>query len=133
MNRFPNIEYLGYRPFSEAKKVLSRAQYGFVLYADIKYRENVPVKMYEYLAHEVIAIFSSFDDFKYEIESEGWGVGVNPLQPREAALKIYQIMTDQEKIRTLGENIQKHKSKYSWETEKKELLDLYERLTVGLH
>jgi glycosyltransferase involved in cell wall biosynthesis len=128
VNRYHNIEYLGYHPFSEARKILTRAKYGFVLYADIKYRENVPVKMYEYLAHGIVAIFSSFDEFKYEIEQEGWGIGVNPLKPREAALKIHQIMIDQERLKTLEENIQKHKGKYSWETEKQELLDLYRRL-----
>ena len=130
--RIPNIDYLGFRPFSEAKKILFRSKYGFVLYASIKYRENIPVKMYEYLANDIITIFSSFEDFKYDIENEGWGIGVNPNNPGEAARKIHDIIADEEKIRAIEENIKKHKTKYSWEPEKKELLNLYKCLTDGL-
>ncbi len=134
VNRFPNIDYLGFRSFSEAKKTLFQSKYGFVLYASIKYRENIPVKMYEYLANEVITIFSSFEDFKYDIEKERWGIGVNPNNPKEAARKIHDIITDKKKIRTIEENIKKYKPKYSWESEKKELLDLYSGLTApGQH
>jgi glycosyltransferase involved in cell wall biosynthesis len=134
VNRFPNIDYLGFRPFSEAKKTLFKSKYGFVLYAGIKYQENIPVKMYEYLANEVITIFSSFEDFKYDIENEGWGIGVNPNNPKAAARKIHDIIIDKEKIRTIEENIKKYKTKYSWESEKKELIDLYFVLTVpGQH
>ncbi|MDQ1353134.1 MAG: hypothetical protein QG657_3440 [Acidobacteriota bacterium] len=129
VRRFPEIEYLGYLPFPEARKVLVRSRYGFVLYAGIKYSENIPVKMYEYLANGVIPIFSSFDDFKYNIESEGWGIGVNPLEPVNAAQRIYAIITDSEKLNTLEENIKKYQAKYSWESEKEELLGIYKRLS----
>lgn len=128
VRRFPDIEYLGYLPFPEARKVLVRSRYGFVLYAGIKYRENIPVKMYEYLANGVIPIFSSFDDFKYDIESEGWGIGVNPLEPVNAAQRIYDIITDGEKLNALEGNQKKYQAKYSWESEKEELLGLYKRL-----
>ncbi len=131
VNRFPNIDYLGFRPFSEAKKTLFQAKFGFVLYADIKYRENIPVKMYEYLANEIITIFSSFEDFKYDIEDEGWGIGVNPNNPQEAARKIHDIIADEKKIKTIEENIKKHKTRYCWESEKKELLNLYKHLKDG--
>ncbi|MCP4148173.1 MAG: glycosyltransferase family 4 protein [bacterium] len=70
VNRHPGMTYQGFLPFPEVKKNLARAKYGFVLYSSIKYKENIPVKMYEYLANGVIAIFSSFDDFKYEVEEE---------------------------------------------------------------
>lgn len=125
----PAISYLGYHPFNEAREVLAKAKYGFVLYADIKYRENIPAKMYEYLASEVIPIFSSFADFKYDIEDEGWGIGVNPKKSLEAARKIRDIIADEEKKRNIEENMKRYKTRYGWESEKKELLDLYKRLS----
>ncbi len=131
VRRHPVIEYLGYLPFSEAGKVLARSRYGFVLYANIKYLESIPVKMYEYLANGVIPIFSSFDNFKYDLESEGWGIGVNPLEPVEAARGIYDIITDGEKLKAIDENLKKYRGKYSWESEKEELLGLYKRLSGG--
>jgi glycosyltransferase involved in cell wall biosynthesis len=127
INRCPNIDFLGYRPFVEVKKMLSKAKYGFVLYSSVKYLENIPVKMYEYLANEVIPIFSSFEGFKYEIESEGWGIGVNPKNPKQAAKKIYDIIMDKEKLRVIEKKIKKYKTKYSWESEKRELLNLYNK------
>ncbi len=126
----PGISYLGYHPFNEVREVLAKAKYGFVLYADIKYRENIPAKMYEYLASEVIPIFSSFDDFKYDIEDEGWGIGVNPKKPLEAARKIHDIITNEEKKKNIEENMKRYKSRYGWESEKKQLLNLYKRLSV---
>ncbi|UCH96089.1 MAG: glycosyltransferase [Candidatus Aminicenantes bacterium] len=129
VNRYSNnITFLGYRPFPEVRKILSRSKYGFVLYSSIKYQENIPVKLYEYLAYGIISIFSSFDDFNYEIESEGWGIGINPKNPGEAAKRIYDTITDKEKIKKLEENIKHYRKKYSWESEKKELLNLYSDL-----
>jgi glycosyltransferase involved in cell wall biosynthesis len=129
VNRYSNnITFLGYRPFPEVRKILSRAKYGFVLYSSIKYQENIPVKLYEYLAYGIISIFSSFDDFNYEIESEGWGIGINPKNPGEAAKRIYDTITDKKKIKILEENIKHYRKKYSWESEKKKLLNLYSGL-----
>lgn len=130
ITRCPSISYLGYHPFNEARELLAKAKYGFVLYADIKYRENIPAKMYEYLASEVIPIFSSFADFKYDIEDEGWGIGVNPRKPSEAARKIRDIIANEETKRNIEENMKRFKTRYGWESEKKELLDLYKRLSV---
>ncbi len=128
INRCPNIDFLGYHPFVEVKKMLSKAKYGFVLYSSVKYLENISsVKIYEYLANEVIPIFSSFEGFKYEIEKEGLGIGVNPKNPRQAAKKIYDIIMDKEKLRVIEKKIEKYKTKYSWESEKRELLNLYNK------
>jgi glycosyltransferase involved in cell wall biosynthesis len=128
VRRFPVIEYPGYLPFPEARKVLVRSRYGFVLYAGSKYQENISVKMYEYLANGVIPIFSSFEDFKCDIEREGWGIGVNPREPIKAAQAIYSIISDGEKLNVLEENLKKYRAKYNWESEKEELLGLYKRL-----
>ncbi|MGE5342958.1 MAG: glycosyltransferase [Candidatus Omnitrophota bacterium] len=124
----PAIEYLGYQPFNEAQKIVVQASYGFVLYSEIKYRENIPAKMYEYLANNVIPIFSSFDDFKYDVENEGWGIGVNPKNPLEAARHLYAILTNADKKQTLRQNMNHYRPMYSWESEKSELLNLYRRL-----
>lgn len=128
ISRCPSIHYVGYRPFNEARLVLERAGYGFVLYKDIKYKENIPAKMYEYLASGVIPIFSSFDDFKYEVESEGWGIGINPVDPVSAAEKIVDIMAHEEKKKVIEERMNFYRSKYSWESEKMELLKLYKSI-----
>ncbi|MCP4152043.1 MAG: glycosyltransferase family 4 protein, partial [bacterium] len=128
VNQTPGITYQGFQPFPEVKKNLARSEYGFVLYADLRYIENIPVKMYEYLANGVIPIFSSFDEFKYDVEEEGWGIGVNPRKPQEAAKKILENITDETKRNTLEENLKRYRTKYSWESEEKELLDLYKGL-----
>jgi glycosyltransferase involved in cell wall biosynthesis len=130
IKRCPAVSYLGYHPFNEAREVLAKAKYGFVLYADIKYKENIPAKMYEYLASEVIPIFSSFEDFKYDMEDEGWGIGVNPKKTLEAASKIYDIITNEEKKKNIEENMKRYKTRYGWESEKKQLLNLYKELSM---
>jgi glycosyltransferase involved in cell wall biosynthesis len=135
MERIKNnssVRYLGYHPFDEVKKILARARYGFVLYSEVKYMENIPAKMYEYLAGEVIPIFSSFESFKYEVEAEGWGIGVNPKDTEEAAQKIYEVMMDAKKRAVIDENIKRYKPVYGWESEKKELLGCYARISEFL-
>jgi len=121
----PSIRYLGYHPFDEVKGILAQARYGFVLYSEIKYMENIPAKMYEYLASGVIPIFSSFDQYKYEVESEGWGIGVNPKNTENAARKIFEVMADGDRRASIDENIKRYKPVYSWESEKEELLACY--------
>jgi len=128
VNSHPNITFLGFLPFPEAKKILAKTKYGFVLYSTTIYQKYVSVKMYEYLANDVIPIYSSFKDLEHEIEKEGWGIGVNPKNPREAAQKIRDIITNREKIKTIKENMKKYREKYNWASEKRELLNLYKHL-----
>jgi glycosyltransferase involved in cell wall biosynthesis len=123
-----NISFLGFRPYHEVKELLAKAKFGFVLYSDIKYKENIPVKMFEYLAYRVVPIFSSFKDFKYDIEAEGWGIPVDPTEPEAAARKIMSAIDDKKKLSEIEENIDRYRGKYNWESEKEKLVKLYEDL-----
>jgi glycosyltransferase involved in cell wall biosynthesis len=123
-----NISFLGYRPFPEVRKILAKSKYGFVLYSSNKYLDNIPVKMFEYLANGVIPIYSSFKGFKYEMEKEGWGIGINPKHPPKAAQKLYDIISDSAKMKALYKSLKTYRKKYNWESEEQRLLDIYGKL-----
>jgi glycosyltransferase involved in cell wall biosynthesis len=122
------INYHGYLPLTEFKALVQKARLGFCLYTMPKYEENIPVKMFEYIAHGTPVVCSGFSSWRKTVEGEGWGICVDPFDAEEVADAVVQAMDDK-RFEELSGNIVKHRTKYTWDNEEKNLLGLYERLS----
>jgi glycosyltransferase involved in cell wall biosynthesis len=118
----------GYLPLFEAKALIRKAKFGFCLYTDEKFEENIPVKMYEYLAYSTPVICSNFKSWEKQMDSEKWGITLNPFEPEKAAEKIMSA-GQADNYEKLYDNCKKYQTKYSWENEEQKLLKLYEKLS----
>lgn len=118
----------GYLPLFEAKALMRKAKFGFCLYIDEKFEENIPVKMYEYLAHCTPVICSNFKSWEKQMDDEKWGIALNPFDEDRAVGEILEASQD-ENYQKLYDNCKNYLAKYSWENEEQKLLKLYEKLS----
>jgi len=125
-----NINYLGFLPIDKAKKIIKQAKFGLCLYTSEKYEENLPVKMYEYLSLGTPVLCTNFKSWKRLIETEGWGLSVNPFNYQEVSQIILKIL-NKSFFNNLYSNCLKYRNKYNWNNEEKKLLDFYKKIQIN--
>ncbi|WP_418501865.1 glycosyltransferase family 4 protein [Flagellimonas sp.] len=124
------VEFLGFLDREGIQDVLSKSKAGLVtLHPTINYLDSLPVKMFEYMAAGIPVIASDFDLWKSIIEKENCGICVDPLNVEEIAKAIDRILADNKSASEMGQNGKNAvMKKYNWETEKYNLLTIYDKL-----
>ena len=125
-----NVEYLGWQSRAEVAAILGRARAGLVLlHPIVNYQSALPVKLFEYMAAGLPVVASNLAEWRTIVERSQCGVLVNPLDPAAIAKAIHWILQHPDEARAMGERGRMAvRDEYSWETEKRKLLALYERL-----
>lgn len=93
------------------------------------YVEVLPNKPFEYLMAELPIAVSDFPQMRKIVLEHNVGAVFDPQNPRDIARSIRDIITDPQKyknLRTRARTISK--TRYRWDIEKKNLLNLYRRL-----
>ncbi|WP_209401166.1 glycosyltransferase family 4 protein [Pseudozobellia sp. WGM2] len=124
------VDFLGFLNREEIIDVLGKSKVGLVtLHPTINYLDSLPVKMFEYMAAGIPVIASDFKLWKTIIEDEKCGVCVDPLNVKEIASAMKELIENDEKAQLMGANGRKAiKQKYNWESEQEELLKIYKNL-----
>ena len=90
---------------------------------------NLPTKVYEYMAMGLPVILSDFPYNRKMIEKYQFGLLVNPENPDDIAKKIRYLLSHPEEAVRFGENGKKLVSKkFNWSVEEKKLLKFYANL-----
>lgn len=124
------VNELGFINRNGVTEVLNHSRIGIcTLHPTPSYLEAFPTKIFEYMAAGIPVIASNFALHKTIVEDNKCGICVNPLDPTEIAKAINSLIADQKTAEQMGLNGRKTVlEKYSWYTEGKKLLKLYDGL-----
>lgn len=122
-----NVEYLGWVSQLDLKPLLEKANAGLLtLKAIPSHLISLPVKLFEYMLHELPVIASDFPLWREIILENNCGILVDPESPKEIAEAIDWIFKHPKEAKIMGENGRKAVlEKYSWAKEEEKLLRLY--------
>lgn len=126
------VEFVGQIPYEKVFQYLKKADIGLVLlhpipnFVTMWERNN---KIFEYMASGLPIVASNFPGWEKMIEEEGYGITVDPLNPKNIARGIEELIKNPEKRRKMGQKGRKDfLEKYNWKREKEKLLKIYEDL-----
>jgi glycosyltransferase involved in cell wall biosynthesis len=125
----PNkIEYVGTLPMDDVYPYIKEAAIGIAtLYPEKNYLNSLPIKAFEYMTCEKPIVMSNFP--YWEKEFKNCAIFVDPKNPEDIANKIINLIDDKETMLLLGKTGRKLvEEKYSWESESKKMVDLYDHL-----
>ena len=125
-----NVDYLGVLARKEAVSTMMGASVGMICYLPEPNHVNAyPNKLFEYMAAGLPVIASDFPLWRSIVNGAECGICVDPTDPVAIRRAIVQLMDDPEQCRRLGENGRRAvQEKYSWHSEEKKLLILYQNI-----
>lgn len=124
------VNYIGWVGLKELVEINFRSKIGIIVPHPVeRYRTNLPVKVFEYMAAGMPVILSETSEAaQYVRECEG-GILVDPLDPAQIAQAIVELCQQEEKAQAMGQRGQQLIfEKYNWEQESQKLLAVYARL-----
>lgn len=118
-------KYLGFKPVKEVYSYMKSVDVGLcTLYPTLNHIKSLPVKAFEYMACGIPILMSDFPDWMEVFEKNA--IFVNPKSPKEMAAKIEGLVKNIERTRMIGSNNRQIvETKFSWEAEKINLINLY--------
>ncbi len=126
------VDYRGWLSRPAIREVLGRARAGLVLlHPEVGHLESLPIKMFEYMAAGLPVIASDFPLWRAILTEASCGLTVNPLDPAAVARAIRQLLDEPATAEQMGRHGQAAVAqRYNWETESRQLLDLYRHLAA---
>ena len=124
------IKFIGEITRKEVNELYGSARAGIVIYQPAQnHFEAQPVKMFEYMAAGLPVIASDFPFWKTIVEDTGCGICVDPQDAEAVRKACVYLLNNPEKGQEMGKLGRKAVvNKYSWTSEEKKLLELYESL-----
>jgi len=124
------VDYLGRVDRNGVKSLLGRATVGLALFHPAQsYMEAQPVKLFEYMAAGIPVIASDFPRFRAIVEDHGIGLCVPSQDVDAIAEAIDRILANPDMAEDMGRRGHALMlQSYSWESEERALLELYERI-----
>jgi glycosyltransferase involved in cell wall biosynthesis len=128
------VEFLGFVNRDQVRDVYKHARIGLVtLHPIVNYLDSLPVKMFEYLAAGIPVIASDFPLWKKIIDDAQCGICADPLNPKEIASALNELLNDETRANLLGQNGKAAvRQKFNWTAESEKLVGFYKRLTKEL-
>ncbi|APC78992.1 TPA: glycosyltransferase family 4 protein [Clostridium botulinum] len=125
-----NVDILGRINFSELPKYLEKSKIGIVTLLPIpKYKKNIPMKQFEYMAYGLPVVGSDLPPIKEFTGESNSGILVNPMNEREIWKAIKTLLESEEFYYELSKNgIQAVKEKYNWKCSEEKLISIYNNL-----
>lgn len=128
INSWNKVKYIGKLSLEEVYPYIKSSDIGLsLLYPARNYITSLPVKAFEYMACEKPMIMSDFNYWKDIFE--GVALFCDPMNPKEIAICIKQLIDDKSKSFELGNKGRKLiLEKFSWESESMRLIEMYNQL-----
>lgn len=125
-----NIIYKGFISREDTYKMYSECAIGMATLLDVgQYAkgDNLPTKVYEYMAMEMPVILSDFPYYKKVVDEYGFGLVVNPSDVNEIADKISYLMEHKDEAQAMGKRGKEAvERQFNWNVAEKNLIALYE-------
>lgn len=129
MEEYRTVNYLGILDRKQVRDVLGDSKIGICLLKNSgQYRklDNLPTKIYEYMAAGIPVIASDFPYYKKVIDKYQAGICVNPEDIKAIAEAIGYLIEHPDKAKKMGKNGRRLvEEKFNWEQEKQHLFELY--------
>lgn len=119
-------------PYKEIHGYISSADIGVIPFLNNSLNNYLatPNKLFEYLMAGVAIATSDFPEIRKVIENSSAGKFFDPLDPKDIARAINEIIEDEEKLENMKKNArQSALTKYNWEIESKKLVELYRNIS----
>lgn len=128
-NQF-NVEFLGYRPYSECMEILNEAR--FLVMPSVWY-ETFGLTIIEAFACAKPVIASNLGAMADLVTDGETGLLFEPGNPGDLADKVIRLWNDENEVLRMGKNARKEfEAKYTAETNYKMLMEIYEK-AIELH
>ena len=123
------VRYLGWLKRPEVAELLGKAHCGIVTFLPAaNHLESEPTKLFEYMSAGLPVIASNFPHWEPLVRAEGYGLLVDPRDPRAIANALRWIMQHPEEAEAMGKRGQQAViTQYNWDAELEKLIALYER------
>jgi len=124
------VNFLGTIPPSSVAHLLNDARVGLCVYRpDPNSLEAVPNKIFEYMQAALPVIASDFPGFREIVKGTSCGLLVNPCDRQEIAHAIAYILSHPQEAEQMGlRGREAVRACFSWTTEERKLLQLYDEL-----
>jgi len=91
--------------------------------------ESYPTKLFEYMSIGLPMVVSDFPLYRKVVEDSGSGLCVDPKSPKAIAAAIIRLADHPElRIRMAEQGVNTAMALYSWESQEKQLLEVYRRI-----
>lgn len=123
------IDYKGFMSREDTYQMYNECAIGMATLLNVgQYSkgDNLPTKVYEYMAMEMPVIISDFPYYRKVIEEYNFGLVTDPANPEELAAKIRYLIDNKEEAKAMGKRGKKLVYDiFNWNTAKKQLLSIY--------
>ena len=132
LSGWENVDYLGMLPHGKLKqRVYDKADIGLnMLLSAPNHTDSIPIKQLEYMAHGLPVVATRHIKFCVEVtDMTDCGILVTPENTEECAEVIKFLKENKQKRIEMGKNGKRAvQSKYNWNKEQENLIDLYMKL-----
>jgi len=124
------IIFHGFVPNDKVYQKIAKAEIGIIPYLPIpNHLESLPTKMFEYMMLGLPIACSNFQLWKDIIVNNGCGKVFEPSDPNEISDVLFSMLSERKELELMKKSCQNiYERNFSWETEEKRFLALYESL-----
>jgi len=124
------VDAHGFVNRDEVRKILEESVAGIVSFHPVpNHLDAQPNKMFEYMSAGIPVIASHFPLWKEIILGNQCGICVDPLQPKEIAAAIDFLVSNPDEAESMGTKGRAAvEERYTWSTEGKKMINLYNQL-----
>ena len=121
------VKFINKLPYEDLFSYTSNADLGLTLDKDtnINYRFSLPNKIFDYINAGIPVLASNLVEVKKIVEEYKVGEILMSLEPRFIANKINTMLANTDKLNEYKANAKKASFSLNWETESKELINVY--------
>lgn len=120
------VMFIDKMPYDKLLRYTRSADIGLTLDKDtnLNYRFSLPNKLFDYIHANVPVLASSVVEVKKIIEKYDIGVMIENHNPIHIAEKINCMLADENRIKTLKQNLEVASRELNWSSEEKKLLEI---------
>ena len=124
------VRFIGKVDREKVNEIYGKSRAGIVIYQPAQnHMESQPIKMFEFMAAGLPVVASNFPLWKSIIEGSKCGICVDPTNIGEVRKACMELIENPDKAEEMGRRGRLAVLKqYSWFSEEKKLLSLYESL-----
>lgn len=124
------IDYRGWATRDQISEILGQSRMGLLLLHPLEsFMNSYPIKLFEYMAAGIPVVASNFPLWQEIIEKHHCGICVDPNDMGEIRNAIQHLLNHPDDAELMGRNGRQAVEKnYSWQSEEKKLILLYNRI-----